>query len=183
MKRIVTSLALLASFGCGVSVQIREPRSPPASSSIESCFLLFGLGVGEVRRGPADACRTRITPASTFKVPHALAALDTGVISGPDDKLPYDGSGQWPESAARPHFGFRDAEFRRLVLSANRAAAWPIHKGSRSYVFVSCVIGPQGLEAQCGDRSGGAVAPRRTRLVSWSPASPSASFAMSSLPR
>jgi len=258
MKRTFASLALLASFGCVVSAQIREPRSQPVSSSIESCFLLFELGVGEVRRGPSDACRTRTTPASTFKVPHALAALDTGVISGPDDKLAYEGSGQWPESARRDHtlasamqnsvvwyfqriaqrlgpdreqaylkrltYGNMDSSsglttfwiggsleitpeeqqsfwvklfedrlpvtpsaaktVREMLVeppgvvvnaagqhpfnapwpagtvvsaktgsatdSSGRAVRWligHIHKGSRSYVFVSCVIGPQGLEA------------------------------------
>jgi beta-lactamase class D len=79
-----------------------EPQSQ-ATSSTESCFLLFELGVGEVRRGPAEACRTRVTPASTFKVPHALAALDSGVIGGPGDKITYDGTGQWPESSRRDH--------------------------------------------------------------------------------
>ena len=54
----------------------------------QSCFLLFEIGVGQVLRRPADACRTRVTPASTFKVPHALAALDAGVVSGPDEKMP-----------------------------------------------------------------------------------------------
>jgi hypothetical protein len=53
-----------------------EPQSP--AGTIESCFLLFELGVGEIRRRPSEACRTRLTPASTFKVPHALAALDAG---------------------------------------------------------------------------------------------------------
>ncbi len=103
MKRVVVCLALLASVACGVSAQIREARSQSATSASESCFLLFELGVGEVRRSPAEACRTRITPASTFKVPHALAALDSGVISGPGDKLRYDGTGQWPESSRRDH--------------------------------------------------------------------------------
>lgn len=50
------------------------------------------MGVGEVRRAPAEACTTRITPASTFKIPHALAALDSGILSGPDVRFPYDGS-------------------------------------------------------------------------------------------
>jgi beta-lactamase class D len=74
-----------------------------ALTRAESCFLLFELGVGQVRRNPAEACRTRITPASTFKVPHALAALDAGVVSGPDELLRYDGAGQWAESARRDH--------------------------------------------------------------------------------
>ena len=84
-----------------VRAQGMEPSvSPPRDGS---CFLLYELGVGEIRRQPADACRTRVTPASTFKVPHALAALDAGVVSGPDEKLAYDGKGDFPVSARRDH--------------------------------------------------------------------------------
>ncbi len=71
-----------------------------APAAIESCFLLYELGAGELRRNPSAACRTRITPASTFKVPHALAALDAGVVS-PAEVFRYDGTGDWPASARR----------------------------------------------------------------------------------
>ena len=73
-----------------------------APAAIESCFLLYELGAGELRRNPSAACRTRITPASTFKVPHALAALDAGVVT-PDEVFRYDGTGDWPASARRDH--------------------------------------------------------------------------------
>ncbi len=73
-----------------------------ALESVESCFLLYELGAGELRRNPSAACRTRITPASTFKVPHALAALDAGVVS-PAEVFRYDGTGDWPASARRDH--------------------------------------------------------------------------------
>lgn len=75
---------------------------PPSSPGTESCFLLYELGVGEVRRNPSEACLTRVTPASTFKVPHALAALDAGVLS-PNEVFSWDGSGEWPTSARRAH--------------------------------------------------------------------------------
>lgn len=80
-----------------------QAQSAPPQGGTESCFLLHELGVGEVSRGPTEACRSRVTPASTFKVPHALAALDAGVLSGPDDVLVFDGSGPWPESSRRDH--------------------------------------------------------------------------------
>ena len=35
--------------------------------------------------------RIRVTPASTFKIPHALAALDSGVLRSKDTKIAYDG--------------------------------------------------------------------------------------------
>jgi beta-lactamase class D len=79
------------------------PAQPTASAAVKSCFLLFELGVGEIRRDPSDACATRITPASTYKVPHALAALDAGVVKGPNELFRYDGTGQWPESSRKDH--------------------------------------------------------------------------------
>ena len=78
------------------------PPSAPGATT-ESCFLLYELGVGEVVRNPSQACRARVTPASTFKVPHALAALDAGVVSGPDEVFSWDGQGDWPPSSRRDH--------------------------------------------------------------------------------
>jgi beta-lactamase class D len=73
------------------------------SVSPSSCFLLDEIGVGQVRRNPSAACGTRLSPASTFKIPHALAALDAGVVSGPDEKLTWDGSPRPYESWRRDH--------------------------------------------------------------------------------
>jgi beta-lactamase class D len=68
---------------------VRVPaQSPPPSGS---CFLLYEVGVGETRREPQSSCGVRVTPASTFKIPHALAALDAGVLAGPDVIFKYDG--------------------------------------------------------------------------------------------
>jgi beta-lactamase class D len=56
-----------------------------------SCFILHEVGVGQIRRAPSSTCAVRVSPQSTFKIPHALAALDAGVISGVDEKMTYDG--------------------------------------------------------------------------------------------
>ena len=69
----------------------------------KECFLLFEIGVGPVRRSPASLCGTRLSPASTFKIPHALAALDAGVVSGPDDRFTWDGVPRAYESWRRDH--------------------------------------------------------------------------------
>jgi beta-lactamase class D len=57
-----------------------------------SCFLLYDERDGSTTREPSDACSTRVTPASTFKIPHALAALDSKVVSGVHETIAYDGS-------------------------------------------------------------------------------------------
>jgi beta-lactamase class D len=61
------------------------------------------MGIGEVRRSPAEGCSTRVTPASTFKIPHALAALDAGVLSGPNVPFPYNGAEYPWETWNRDH--------------------------------------------------------------------------------
>lgn len=60
-------------------------------AATQSCFLLFQTGVGEIRRNPSSSCTVRVSPQSTFKVPHALAALDAGVLKDDADVIRYDG--------------------------------------------------------------------------------------------
>src|SRR4051794_24135360 len=50
------------------------------------CFVLREVGKGDVVRKGGDECKKRSTPASTFKIPHALVALETGVV-GEEEKL------------------------------------------------------------------------------------------------
>jgi beta-lactamase class D len=62
-----------------------------ATTTRGSCFLLYASGAGEVRRNPATTCGVRFSPQSTFKIPHALAALDAGVVADADVTFKYDG--------------------------------------------------------------------------------------------
>ena len=89
MRLVVFALLLALS-----APALSEPQrvEGPALSRVEGCFLLYEVGVGDVRRRPAEICATRLLPASTFKIPHALAALDAGVLSGADEKMAYDGA-------------------------------------------------------------------------------------------
>lgn len=77
--------------------------APSGAAAAPSCFLLHEMGVGEVRRAPADLCGTRLSPFSTFKVPHALAALDSGVLTGPEVSFSYDGAPRDFPSHRRDH--------------------------------------------------------------------------------
>jgi len=75
----------------------------PASEAGSACFLLHEVGTGEVRRSPATACRTRVSPQSTFKIPHALAALDAGIVRDAASMFPYDGKPYPFENWRRDH--------------------------------------------------------------------------------
>ena len=80
-----------------------QGRPRAAATQQKECFLLFEIGVGPVRRNPDTACSTRLSPASTFKIPHALAALDAGVVSGPNHTFKWDGVPRAYESWRRDH--------------------------------------------------------------------------------
>lgn len=169
MKHIVVCLGLLVPGYLATALAI-EPQSQ-ATSSTESCLLLFELGVGEVRRGPAEACRTRVTPASTFKVPHALAALEeqqSFLVKLYEDRLPIapaaakavremvieppgvvvNAAGRHSFNAPWPAGTVVSGKTGSATDASGRGVRWligHIKTGSRSHVFVSCVIGPREL--------------------------------------
>lgn len=99
--RFCVAIAALVICAQTFAAESAAKSAPPVAT--ESCFLLYEIGGGERRRNPAEACRTRVSPASTFKIPHALAALDSGVIAGIDTQLPYDGRRAANESWRRDH--------------------------------------------------------------------------------
>ena len=87
--RILSALIVLG--GLGHQARADDPIPATPGGEPEACFLLFEDGTGEKAGSPATACERRLTPASTFKIPHALAALDAGVIDGPKTRFAWDG--------------------------------------------------------------------------------------------
>jgi beta-lactamase class D len=65
--------------------------TPPDKKTAGECFLLQALGSEDIRRSPSAVCDLRVTPASTFKIPHALAALDSGVAERTDHRIEFAG--------------------------------------------------------------------------------------------
>lgn len=103
--RATALLAMLAwVFAAPAAVaRVDAAKNPRQDSPTGACFELYEAGVGEIRRDPANVCRTRVTPASTFKIPHALIALDSGAIAGPGEVMNYTGGDNAPYSARRAH--------------------------------------------------------------------------------
>jgi len=98
---VIQALLVLALTAPCAFAREDAPKNPEQNSRTGACFQLYEAGVGEVRRSPANVCRTRVTPASTFKIPHALIALDSGAISGPGEVMNYTGGSNAPYSARR----------------------------------------------------------------------------------
>lgn len=67
------------------------------------CFVIARLDGGEpAQAGPSKECDLGTSPASTFKIPHALIALQTGVIT-PATIMRWDGSEDGFASWHRDH--------------------------------------------------------------------------------
>lgn len=77
------SLALFVICGCTAPRGVESSR-PPRSEELGECFLLHDLESGETRVLTDVSCAVPTSPASTFKIPHALIGLETGVVDGPN---------------------------------------------------------------------------------------------------
>src|SRR5690348_7440445 len=81
-------------------------RCASASPAVEvgpgECFMLASLDGGAPRVWGGEECTRATAPASTFKVPHALIALETGVVD-PKVSVPWDGFDQPFETWKRAH--------------------------------------------------------------------------------
>ena len=67
---------------------------PPKGTILQQrgISIVWGAGISD-----------RVSPASTFKIPHALAALDSGVLAGPSVTFTYEGADELRETWKGPH--------------------------------------------------------------------------------
>jgi len=94
-----TAVPILLALVTLAAAQATQTPSPASGS----CFLLLDTNSGEFTRNPDQVCDTRLPPASTFKIPHAIAALDSGVVKSADEVIPYDGTPRENEAWRRDH--------------------------------------------------------------------------------
>ncbi len=88
---------LLLTFGYTQTLEaakiIERPQwqKPFADAGLTGTMVLRQEGSPEILvHNPARAA-TAFLPASTFKIPNSLIALETGAVSGPGEVFPYDG--------------------------------------------------------------------------------------------
>src|SRR4029453_8291374 len=91
-RSVIRHRFAVAGFGVATAISLVLVAIRAAPAARTECFLLYEVGVGQIRREPSSGCATRVTPASTFKIPHALAGLDAGGPEGPDTRIAYDGA-------------------------------------------------------------------------------------------
>jgi beta-lactamase class D len=58
---------------------------------VEGCFVLYDQKENKFTRYNTKRCAERFTPASTFKIPNSLIALETGVIKDENEVIEWDG--------------------------------------------------------------------------------------------
>ena len=98
----------------------------------ESCVVIQELNADRALTARGDACATRLSPASTFKIPHALVALETGGATAQSieksDGTRYERQPKWNQdhtviSALRPSVLWL---FRRIAprIGAERMREW-----------------------------------------------------------
>jgi beta-lactamase class D len=79
------------------------PSSARAQTTAQSCVVILEGTPGSTPwRSDDKACATRLAPASTFKIPHALVGLETGVITASTvyqwDGTPHPDQPEWDHS-------------------------------------------------------------------------------------
>lgn len=88
---------------------------------VTGTIALFDSQDGVLGCSNLKKCQTAVTPASTFKIPHSMVALETGAVEGPDTIMPWNHqtftNDDWNQDLT-----FRDA-FRLSCVPCYRAIA------------------------------------------------------------
>jgi len=106
-----TALPLIALLG-SASVHAELPQADIAArfreAQVTGTFVLLDGQTGAYRRHDEERAARRYLPASTYKIPNSLIALETGVAQGKDFKLEWDSKRNprqpwWPAAWAQDH--------------------------------------------------------------------------------
>jgi beta-lactamase class D len=78
------------------------------NARVTGTIALWDSQDGVLACSDATRCGAAVSPASTFKIPHSMIALETGVVDGPDTILTWDKQEYWND-AWNQDLSFRDA--------------------------------------------------------------------------
>ncbi len=97
MKKFFILLLYLIAFNSAFSQHIVETNFKPHFDkySVDGCFVLYNPTDNEIIRYNSSLCDSGYIPASTFKIPNALIALEEGIIRDTDQIIKWDGH-EWP---------------------------------------------------------------------------------------
>ncbi|MEH1100261.1 class D beta-lactamase [Micromonospora sp. CPCC 205561] len=91
------------------TVQVRDDLAGLfRQAGLRGTFVMYDVTAGRVVMVDRERAERRSVPASTFKIPHSLIALETGVVRDEREKVPYGGRPQRVAAWERD-MGLRDA--------------------------------------------------------------------------
>lgn len=92
--RLISVISLLAVLAAGSQAQALDWRDDPAVAAVfaktglKGTFVLYDVGKNEFSGYDRRRAETRYVPASTFKIPNSLIALEYGAVADVDEPLP-----------------------------------------------------------------------------------------------
>jgi len=115
---IVFAFAVTAAQRRGPETETRARDADP-----QTCFMLALLDGGAAVTSDVQECERTTAPASTFKIPHALIALETGVVSA-TTVVPWDGT----------VYEFERWQHDHTVESAIRSSVYPFFRRTAALI-------------------------------------------------
>jgi beta-lactamase class D len=93
MKFLSFSLFILT-LACSTSKN-QSNIDPFKPNNLKGCFLLYNLKTDKFEKALGETCQERLPACSTFKVPLAVMAFDSGVLKDENQILKWDGKKGW----------------------------------------------------------------------------------------
>ena len=99
MKRIflLFTALLISQIGFSQKTTEKDFKAQFDKYGVDGCFVLFNQSDNEFVKYNSSLCDSGYIPASTFKIPNSLIALEEGVIKDTNQILKWDGH-EWPNS-------------------------------------------------------------------------------------
>ncbi len=97
MRRPLAALLLAACAAATLPAQAQQrvvqtdPRLARFFGTYKGCLVLQNLGTDDILFVNQERCSERLPPCSTFKIWHAMAGLETGVLADENTKFAWDG--------------------------------------------------------------------------------------------
>jgi beta-lactamase class D len=100
MKQIFSIIAFGLIFQAGFTQKIAERDFQPYFDKYEvgGCFILYNQSDNEFIKYNSILCDSGYIPASTFKIPNSLIALEEGVVKDTNQLIRWDGH-EWPHKS------------------------------------------------------------------------------------
>jgi beta-lactamase class D len=161
---LLVAVALLALPTAALATPWRDEPAVATlfrDAGVDGTFVLLDERRGELRGYNRKRAEQRFSPASTFKIPHALIGLSLGAVQGVDERIPYTGDANPFMRERLEPMGLRGAMrvsnvplyqelARRIGLARMREAIQRLHYGNEqigSTVTTFWLRGPLAISA------------------------------------